>query len=159
MSDGSPSIIEKLRPPERRAVALVGLIVKMRGGIEGQGAFTGPGRYGVLSARMRLCAERAASVREFWDKLCRRMLWEVAPQSYDDAALELIGPDADDADVLRALADNTQSIIMIARSLLRRDRKPRAAENPQPDPLATFLAATEPSALMDDGIDDLFGDL
>lgn len=153
------SIIDGLSPTEQRAVAVVGLIIKMRGGHEGQGAFTGPGRYGVLSARLRLCAERAASVREFWDKLCRRMLWEMAPQSYDAAVLDLIAPSNDDADVLRALADNTQSIIMIARSMLRRDRDARAPERKQSrDPLATFLAATEGAAPTGDNIDDLFGD-
>lgn len=148
------SIIDGLSQTEQRAIAVVGLIIKMRGGIDGQGAFTGPGRYGVLSARLRLCAERAASVREFWDKLCRRMLWEMAPQSYDDAVLDLIAPTNDDADVLRALADNTQSIIMIAWSMLRRDRDARAPERKlSHDPLETFLAATEGAAPT-----DLFGD-
>lgn len=84
------SIVDALLPHERRAVALVGLMIRMHGGKDGEGAFAGLGRYAVLTAGLRLCAEQSRSVREMWDRSARRMRWNIGPQRYDDAALALM---------------------------------------------------------------------
>lgn len=55
------SIVDALLPHERRAVALVGLMIRMHGGKDGEGAFAGLGRYAVLTAGLRLCAEQSRS--------------------------------------------------------------------------------------------------
>lgn len=129
------SLVESLQPHERRAVAIVGLMIRMHGGKDGDGAFTGVGRYGILTINIRLCAEQSRSVRDFWDRAARRLRWSIGPQAFDDAALALLHPDDSDGDTLRALADRPQSIVMIARTLARRDRVARLGlEEPTEEP-------------------------
>lgn len=145
------SIVDALLPHERRAVALVGLMIRMHGGKDGEGAFAGLGRYAVLTAGLRLCAEQSRSVREMWDRSARRMRWNIGPQRYDDAALALLSATDGDADTLRALAERTQSVVMIARTMARRERAARdQAPPPEPpplnDPLDVFLIEPDANA-------------
>ena len=150
-------LLDALAPHERRAVALVGLMIRMHGGMDGEGAFTGVGRYGILTSSLRLCAEQSRSVQGLWDRAARRLRWSIGPQRYDDAALALLAPDETDAETLRALAERTQSIVMIARSLARRERTPRT-DAPSPseelppfnDPLDIFLMEPEPVTVAPD---------
>ena len=80
------TLLDALAPHERRAVALVGLMIRMHGGMDGEGAFAGVGRYGVLTSSLRLCAEQSRSVQGLWDRAARRLRWNIGPQRYDDAA-------------------------------------------------------------------------
>lgn len=128
------SFTDSLTAPEKRAVALIGLMIKMHGGHEGEGMFTGVSRYAVLEQRVRLAAERSRTVQQCWDNIARNMRWNVGPVKWDDAALALIRPQDDDADTLRALCDRTQSVVMIARTLTRREKAAlRSAQEPLPD--------------------------
>lgn len=111
-----------LPPPEQRAVALVGLMIRMHGGKDGDGLFSGVSRYEALIGRLRLAAERSPDVRSCWDLTVRTMLWSVGPMRHDEAVLDLTRPMDDDADVLGVLADRAPSVVMIARQLVRRER-------------------------------------
>ncbi|HZT90324.1 MAG TPA: hypothetical protein VFA12_20455 [Stellaceae bacterium] len=146
-------MIDDLTPAERRAVALVGLMIRMHGG---EGLFGGARRYGVLEARLRLAAERSHTVRRCWDLSARTMQWTIGPSQWDDAVLALIAPQDDDPEVLRALAERSQSCVMIARHLARRGRIATAASAsagqtvPLADPIDVFdlaepiVAASDP---------------
>lgn len=160
------SLVESLDYPAKRAVSLVGMMIKMHGGKDGDGAFQGVGRYGVLTSAVRLCAEQSRSVQGFWDRMARRMRWTIGQQRYDDAILALISPDESDAETLRALADRAQSVVMIARSLARRERSacigaPITEAPPLDDPLDVFFLDDQPETAPADapsGVDDLFGE-
>jgi len=149
------AIVDDLTPAERRAVALIGLAIRMHGGREGDGLFTGMSRYAVLEQRLRLSAERSRTVRQCWDTLCRSLGWSLAIMRWDEPALALVAPTDDDSDVLRVLAERSQSCVMIARYLLRHGRaQPNAPEESRAewpvlaDPLDVFdlPADASPSA-------------
>jgi len=128
-----------LSPPERRAVALLALLIRLHGGRDGDGLFTGPERYAVLAARLRLAAERARDVRGFFDLLCRELRWGLAPMRHDAALLVLIRPAADDPDVLKALAERSHSVVMIARQLAAAERLSGRGEAPEGWPAGLVL--------------------
>lgn len=115
-------LLDDLTPAERRAIALIGLMIRLHGGKDGEGRFAGVARYGTLEARLRLAAERSRTVRQCWDLSAKLMGWGMTITRHDDAVLALIAPQNDDPAVLRALADSTQSCIMIARHLDRQRR-------------------------------------
>lgn len=118
-------ILAGLTPAEQRAVALLSTMIRWHGGRAGDGLFTGPGRYEVLAGRVRESAVTSRSVRAFWDRTARRMRWSIGPVSSDADVLALIGPSDTDQETLRALADRTDSVVRIARSLReRRDASP-----------------------------------
>lgn len=124
MSEGD-GVVGALAPAERRALALVGLMLRLHGGRDGEGLFSGVSRYAVLEQRLRLAAERSRTIRQLWDLTARMMRWGIGPQRHDAEVLALIAAGADERDVLRALADNAQSLVMIARHV---ERQRRAAE-------------------------------
>lgn len=148
------AIVDDLTLAERRAVALIGLAIRLHGGRAGDGMFTGVTRYAVLEQRLRLAAERSRTVRQCWDTLCKSLQWSLAAIRWDEPALALIAPAVDDHDVLRALADRSQSCVMIARYLLRHPHSdPKAPEESRAewptlaDPLDVFdLAPQNPAA-------------
>lgn len=161
--------------PERRAIALIGLAIRIHGGRDGDGLFTGTSRYAVLEQRLRLAAERSRSVRQCWDTLCRSLGWSLGIIRWDEPALALVAPRDDDPEVLRILADRSQSCVMIARYLIRKGlAEPQAPEESRAewpvlaDPLDIFdlqQSAAEPASATEkpndvpapsDPIDDLF---
>lgn len=149
------ALLGSLTPAERRAVALVGLMIRMHGGIDGEGLFSGVARYSVLSDRLSLAAERCRDVRSLWDIAASSLRWSIGAQKFDDAVLTLIAPADTDGDVLRALAERTQAVVMIARRLARQERDARqGCDEPAPveapalndfvdDPLDIFLRAVD----------------
>lgn len=141
-------IMVSLSPPERRAVAIIAIAIRLHGGVEGDGLFTGKGRYEVLQSRVQLAAESSRDVRMFWDRLSASMLWRVTATAHDDAVLALIRPADDDPEVLRAFAERQDSLLRIARHLVRGDKAAAKADAVPPrtpvfeDPLDAFFAVT-----------------
>ena len=167
---------EELKHHERRAIALVGLMIKMHGGTDGDGLFAGVSRYEILHDRLTLAAEISRSVAEWWDRASKSLNWRVGPMRYDDMILALTKPAADDHDTLRAIAERGQSIIMIARQKVRREiardkaikyGAPDLPDDPIPfgDPLDVFARmqlddekpAPAAKASRDDDTIDMFG--
>jgi hypothetical protein len=142
-------LLDALEHHERRAVALVGLMIRMHGGKDGEGAFTGAGRYLVLAANLRLAAEQSRTVAQFWDRAARRLRWNLGPMAYDAYALALIEPSESDAATLRSLADRTQSVIMIARQLASRERAARRGEKADAHEAARAVVYEDPLDIFD----------
>lgn len=138
-------IVQGLSPAECRAVAIVALMIRLHGGPEGDGLFTGVARYSVLQGRVKMAAETSRDVRMMWDRATARMGWSITATDHDAAVLTLIRPSETDPDVLRALADRSDSIVRLSRQIARRDRaKKRGEALPDfpvyDDPLDVFLA-------------------
>jgi hypothetical protein len=134
-------IIDSLSTAEKRAASIVEIWISLYGSRDGVGMFSGAARYGALSGRVRLAAERSRDVRSFYDLTMRTMQWSIGPSTYDDAILALIEPSDDDMDTLRAFAERTDSIIMIARSQVRLSRNAARSSEPGkdgPPPTATL---------------------
>lgn len=93
---------------------------------DGMGLFSGPARYNVLEERASLCAVQARSLTEFWGILCRKMLWPTPPKRADEEVLSHLAlPPDEGLEVLRAMATQPASVVMIARYLNDQDKAPR----------------------------------
>jgi hypothetical protein len=134
-------IVDGLSNAEKRSVSIVELWITLYGNA---GMFTGASRYGVLSGRVRLAAERSRDVRSFYDLTMRTMQWSIGPSIYDGAILALIESSDDDRDTLRAFAERTDSIIMIARSQVRAARNAARSEPDKDDPPTAILEGSLP---------------
>lgn len=111
-----PEILENLSEPERRAVRLVKTTVDCFNSRHGIGLFSGPARYNVLEERMMLCAVQARSLTEFWGILLRKMRWSTPPKRMDaEIVPQLDLTEREGLSVLRAIATQTASIVMLAR--------------------------------------------
>lgn len=118
--------LEGLTEPERRAVKLVKTAIDCFNSRDGIGLFSGPARYNVLEERMMLCAVQARSLTEFWGILCRKMLWPTPPKRMDEEILsQLTTAPKDGLEVLRAVATQPASVVMLARYWHDQDKGPR----------------------------------
>ncbi len=106
-----------LDPAEVRAVAILRAALDRYNRGEGTGLLAGATRYAALHDRARLAAYAARDLPAFWSRLCRLMLWPPPPVADDAAILALVaGQDPGfGRRVLAALADNTMSVLMLAR--------------------------------------------
>lgn len=82
--------------------------------VDGTGLFAGVQRYSVLAGRVEICAVQADSLPRFWALLLKRMQWPMPPKAMDARVLGAIAA-VDARDVLRALATETASVLMLAR--------------------------------------------
>lgn len=111
-----PQILETLSEPERKAVALMKTTIDCFNSREGIGLFSGPARYNVLEERTMLCAVQARSLTEFWGILLRKMRWSTPPKRMDEEILSQLSlPEKDGLAVLRVVATQTASVVMLAR--------------------------------------------
>lgn len=93
---------------------------------DGIGRFSGPARYNQLEQVASLCAVQARSLTEFWGILLRKMMWPTPPKRMDEEILsQLSASPKDGLDVLRVIAMQTASIVMIARYLHDQDKTSR----------------------------------
>lgn len=93
---------------------------------DGIGLFSGPARYNVLEERMMLCAVQARSLTEFWGILCKKMLWPTPPKRMDEEILsQLIAAPKDGLEVMRVIATQPASIVMLARYWHGEDKQDR----------------------------------
>lgn len=116
-----------MTPPQRAAVQLMQISLDCFNSADGAGLFTGVTRYNVLAARAQICAVQADNLPRFWALLLRRMRWDVPPKRMDDSILAAISA-SDGGDVLRSLATETESIIMLARMRHDATKAERRAE-------------------------------
>ena len=83
---------------------------------DGIGRFSGPARYNQLESVSMLCAVQARSLTEFWGILCRKMLWPTPPKRMDAEVIgQLTATPKDGLDVLRIIATQPASVVMLAR--------------------------------------------
>lgn len=128
MSNPLQDLLQTLSPPQRSAISLIKLSLDCFNGADGTGLFTGVARYNVLAGRVEICAVQADSLPRFWALLLKRMQWPVPPKSADQPILQAISA-SDAADVLRAMATETASIITLARMWHDQDKATRKAIN------------------------------
>lgn len=123
-------LLATLDPEERHAVGLLKLALDAHNRGEGTGLLAGKSRYVALQERARLAAYASATIRAFWSRLCRAMLWPPTPAADDAAILAVIGPQAAgyEARVLRQLTDNTAAVLLVAREWHRTEREAARAE-------------------------------
>lgn len=119
-------LLQTLSPPQQSAINLLKLSLDCFNGADGTGLFSGVERYNVLAGRVEICAVQADSLPRFWALLLRRMQWPVPPKAADARILEAISA-PEPADVLRALAGETASIITLARMAHDQDKAGRRA--------------------------------
>lgn len=81
---------------------------------DGIGLFSGPGRYATLEGRLVMAATQGRTLFEFWGVLLRKMLWPTPPKRMDEEVLSLLSG-AEDRLVLKAIASETASVVMLAR--------------------------------------------
>jgi hypothetical protein len=92
---------------------------------DGIGLFSGPGRYNALEGRLQVAAVQAqGSLFRFWGVLMKKMLWPTPPKRYDEEIMGLLHESPDDRLVLKAIADQPGSIIMLARLWHSEEKKP-----------------------------------
>ena len=93
---------------------------------DGTGLFTGPGRYAVLEGRVRIAAVQSRTLFEFWSRLLTKMQWPTPPKKADEVILPMLNHE-DELGVLRVLAEETPSIVMLARAWHDEDKAARKA--------------------------------
>lgn len=120
-------LIHQLSGPQQAAIELVRLGLDCFNSADGTGLFTGVERYNVLASRVEICAVQADSLPRFWALLLKRMQWQVPPKAVDQRIVDAISA-SDARDVLRALATETASIVMLARMLHDQDKAARRAD-------------------------------
>jgi hypothetical protein len=125
-------LLEMLAPHERRAVEVVAAALVQHNPGDGDGLLTGPRRYAVLQERVRLAGTQARTVREFWDRLARHMLWRVPPRSSHPQLLALLSPRPGDEAVVATLATGPDSVVMLAAEAYR-ERRPKAPAKEEDD--------------------------
>lgn len=75
---------------------------------------------------MMLCAVQARSLTEFWGILCKKMLWPTPPKRMDAEILsQLAAAPKDGLDVMRVIATQPASIVMLARYWHGEDKQDR----------------------------------
>jgi len=120
------ALLDTLEAPQRAAIATLKLALDCYNNADGTGLFTGMERYAVLSGRVEICAAQANSLTRFWALLLKRMQWGVPPKAVDGRVLDVLSaPDV--ADVLRSLAEETASLISLARMAHDADKSARRA--------------------------------
>lgn len=72
-------------------------------------------RYHALEGRLTVVATQSRSLFEFWGILLRKMMWPTPPKRMDSEVIELIKKSPDDRLVLKAIASQTASVVMLAR--------------------------------------------
>lgn len=82
------AVILSLSSVEYVAIALVKLAITMYNSKDGTGLFTGQTRYAMLQGRIGSSATRTTTIREFWSVLCKDMLFDIAPMSYDGVLIK-----------------------------------------------------------------------
>lgn len=115
-------MVEQLSKPQQQAVRLLKASLDYFNSYDGTGLFAGTGRYAILEGRVGICAAQARDLVHFWALLLRRMQWPVPPKSADGVILPLL---EGDTEVLRVLANETASVVMIARALHSADKETR----------------------------------
>jgi hypothetical protein len=93
---------------------------------DGSGLFSGLDRYSILAARASIVAVQSRDMAGFWAKLCHKMLWAMPPKRMDEAIVTALTVE-DPAQVLRTLATEATSIVMLARMLHDEDKAARKA--------------------------------
>ncbi len=84
---------------------------------DGEGAFSGRERYSRLEARLRHAAVGTATLRQWWDRLCRGMGVGVHPSEIDVDLLELLTvPSGVQQLALRALTDGYRTVVALGRA-------------------------------------------
>ena len=119
-------LLDQLPREQIDAIAITKLALDCFNSADGAGLFTGIERYGVLGARMQLCAVQANSLTSYWALLLRRMGWGVPPKSADQALVQCLSA-PNGRDVLRVLAGETASIVTLARMAHDQDKQARRA--------------------------------
>lgn len=115
-------LLEQLSKPQQQAVRLLKASLDYFNSYDGTGLFAGTARYAILEGRVTLCAAQARDLLHFWALLLRRMQWPVPPKSADGVILPLL---EGDTEVLRVLANETASVVMIARAMHSADKETR----------------------------------
>lgn len=113
-------------PAERQAIDYIALLIEIYGRGQGTGLLSGPERYSVLEARLRLEATRADSLRNLWDRLCRSLQLPIQATARDPDVIAL-WQGGNDLAVLRLLSENATSIVTLARVQYQQRQKPEAA--------------------------------
>lgn len=99
---------------------------------------------------MMLCAVQARSLTEFWGILCRKMLWPTPPKRMDDEILSQLGASPKDGlDVMRVIAAQPASIVMLARYWHDEDKQERKELE------AEWRAVKEDAARKREGLHDV----
>jgi len=91
---------------------------------DGIGLFAGPGRYAALEGRVRIAAVQSRTLFEFWSRLLTKMQWPTPPKKADAVILPMLRHE-DELGVLRVLAEEAPSIVMLARAWHDEDKAAR----------------------------------
>ena len=119
-------LLEGLTEQEKHAVKLVKLSLDFYNAYDGTGLFTGPGRYAALEGRVRIAAAQSRTLFEFWSRLLTKMQWPTPPKKADAVILPTLRH-KDELGVLRVLAEEAPSIVMLARAWHDEDKAARKA--------------------------------
>lgn len=115
-------LLATLSQPEQNAVQIMATALDCYNSKDGSGMFAGVERYSVLAARAEVAAVQSSGLPQFWANLLRRMMWDVPPRRFDAQIVAALNADAPH-DILRVLATETASIVMLAR-MVHSARKP-----------------------------------
>lgn len=106
--------------PQFIASAIMRLFIEeygRRNSGDGEGLFSGIERYSRLEARVKTSATSAGSLLAFWDRLCQQMGVGIHSQGIDGRLTELFGvPTGLGLQVLRAFAEHSRTVVMVART-------------------------------------------
>lgn len=96
----------------------------------GVGLMDGTARYGVLEARLAVCAGASRKMTELFGKLLQKMLWPVPPKKADEMILPYLttGDENLERAAIKALREQSASVIMLARSLREAERGSKKAD-------------------------------
>ena len=119
-------LLEGLNETEKHAVRLIKSALDFYNAYDGTGLFSGPGRYAVLEGRVRIAAVQSRTLFEFWSRLLTKMQWPTPPKRADGVILPLL-KHGDETGVLRVLAEEAPSIVMLARAWHDEDKAARKA--------------------------------
>lgn len=135
-------LVDNLPQHQKDAIAIIKLALDCYNSLDGSGLFTGMERYSQLQARTEMSAVQSQSLFEFWSVLLKRMMWQLPPKSADKLITDAI-TGKDDRAVLNTLANDTASIISIARMLHDDDKKTRKALRAEMDKITADLPKTD----------------
>lgn len=94
---------EMLPKAERQAVKVIQLMLDMKNDKDGEGLFNGMTRHTVLAERLGIAASQSRTLREFWSRAFKSLLWSAPPLTFNDRVLEVV------------MVDNEREVLTLLR--------------------------------------------